>query len=71
MQLLPLQKSAGFVVSADEIKTAQATQELSDEEIEGVAGGFGACEFGADSQGFTGTNVVDTKGLGGLWGCPD
>ncbi len=33
-------KSAGFVVSADEIKTAQsATQELSDEELEGVAGG--------------------------------
>ena len=33
-------KAAGFVVSADEIKSAQsASQELSDEDLEGVAGG--------------------------------
>ncbi len=38
--VIAIAKSAGFVVSADEIKTAQsATQELSDEELEGVAGG--------------------------------
>ena len=38
--VIAIEKSAGFVVSADEIKTAQsATQELSDEELEGVAGG--------------------------------
>ena len=38
--VVTIAKEAGFVVSADEIKTAQsAPQELSDEELEGVAGG--------------------------------
>ena len=67
--VLAIAKEAGFSISADDLTKDQS--ELSEEELEGVAGGFGACEFGADSQGFTGTNVVDTKGLGGLWGCPD
>ena len=33
-------KEAGFSISADEFTKAQST-ELSDEELEGVAGGFG------------------------------
>ena len=39
-EVIVIAKAAGFVVSAEEIKTAQlAPQELSDEELEGVAGG--------------------------------
>ena len=38
--VVAIAKEAGFVVSADEIKTAQsAPQELSDEDLEGVTGG--------------------------------
>ena len=38
--VVAIAKESGFVVSADEIKTTQsAPQELSDEELEGVAGG--------------------------------
>jgi predicted ribosomally synthesized peptide with nif11-like leader len=34
-------KEVGFVISADELQRAQAVgEELSDEELEGVAGGF-------------------------------
>ena len=32
-------KEAGFSISADDLKNAQSTIELSDEELEGVAGG--------------------------------
>ena len=40
-------KEAGFSISAVEIKTAQsAPQELSDEELEGVAGGGASNECG-------------------------
>ena len=43
--VVAIAKESGFVVSADEIKTTQSApqelQELSDEELEGVAGGFG------------------------------
>ena len=35
-------KEAGFSISADEFTKAQST-ELSDEELEGVAGGVGNC----------------------------
>ncbi len=38
-------KEAGFSISADDLKMAQVT-ELSDEELEGVAGG-GACKHAA------------------------
>ena len=42
-EVIVIAKAAGFVVSAEEIKTAQlAPQELSDEELEGVAGGYAA-----------------------------
>ena len=35
-------KEAGFMISADELQRAQAVgEELSDEELEGVAGGVG------------------------------
>ena len=38
--VVAIAKAAGFVVTADEIKSAQsASQELSDEDLEGVAGG--------------------------------
>ena len=39
--VVAIAKESGFVVSADEIKTTQspASQKLSDEELEGVAGG--------------------------------
>ena len=41
--VIDIAKEAGFTVSGDEIKAAQsAPQELSDEELEGVAGGVGA-----------------------------
>ena len=35
-------KEAGFSISADDLKNAQVT-ELSDEELEGAAGGGGNC----------------------------
>ena len=43
-------KEAGFSISADEFTKAQST-ELSDEELEGVAGGgdgFDRCLYGGD-----------------------
>ena len=40
-------KEAGFSISADDLKNAQS--ELSDEELEGVAGGGGAGGGGADT----------------------
>ena len=40
-------KEAGFSISADDLKNAQS--ELSDEELEGVAGGRGAGGGGADT----------------------
>ncbi|MEB3240662.1 MAG: Nif11-like leader peptide family natural product precursor [Synechococcus sp.] len=36
--VVAIAKTAGFVISADDLKQAQA--EVSDEELEGVAGGF-------------------------------
>ena len=33
-------KEAGFLISADELKRTQAVTELSEEELEGVAGGY-------------------------------
>ena len=45
--VVAIAKESGFVVSADEIKTTQSApqelQELSDEELEGVAGGTLGC----------------------------
>ena len=47
--VVAIAKESGFVVSADEIKTTQSApqelQELSDEELEGVAGGTGCPLF--------------------------
>ena len=41
--VVEIAKAAGFVISAEELKRAQA--ELSDEELEGVAGGYRGIEF--------------------------
>ena len=43
--VLAIAQEAGFSISADDLKMAQVT-ELSDEELEGVAGG-GACKHAA------------------------
>ena len=46
--VVAIAKAAGFVISADDLKKAQAAPEvqiLSDEELEGVAGGYGACQL--------------------------
>ena len=39
--VVAIAKEAGFSISADDLKKAQS--ELSDEELEGVAGGAGPC----------------------------
>ena len=45
--VIDIAKEAGFTVSGDEIKAAQsAPQELSDDELEGVAGGVGSLPWG-------------------------
>ena len=41
--VLEIAKSAGFLISAEELQRAQA--EISEEELEGVAGGY-KCKFG-------------------------
>jgi predicted ribosomally synthesized peptide with nif11-like leader len=41
--VIAIAKAAGFAISADELKKAQS--EISEEELEGVAGGFGAGGF--------------------------
>ena len=43
--VVAIAKAAGFVISADDLKKAQAeVQILSDEELEGVAGGYGGSQ---------------------------
>ncbi len=37
--VVEIAKSAGFVVSIEELQKAQSNMELSDEDLEGVAGG--------------------------------
>ena len=45
--VVAIAKAAGFVISADDLKKAQADEmrSLNDEELEGVAGGFMAGGF--------------------------
>ncbi len=38
-------KDAGFCISADELKEQNAQEEMTDEELEGVAGGTGFCSI--------------------------
>ena len=38
--VLAIAKEAGFSISADDLKNAQSEIEMSDEELEGVAGGM-------------------------------
>ena len=42
--VLAIAKDAGFIISAEDLKNAQVT-ELSDEELEGAAGGIGDDEL--------------------------
>ena len=52
--VLAIAKEAGFSISADDLKNAQS--EVSEEELEGVAGGVGGCRHcyvGMWSQGFS------------------
>ena len=39
--VIAIAKAAGFAISADDLKKAQS--EISEEELEGVAGGLGFC----------------------------
>ena len=39
--VVAIAKAAGFVISAEELQRAQ--EEVSEEELEGVAGGIGSC----------------------------
>ena len=39
--VVAIAKAAGFVISAEELPRAQ--EEVSEEELEGVAGGIGSC----------------------------
>ena len=41
--VVAIAKSAGFVISAEELKRAEA--EVSEEEVEGIAGGHRGCTY--------------------------
>ncbi|KZR85654.1 Nitrogen fixation protein of unknown function [Synechococcus sp. MIT S9509] len=61
--VLAIAKEAGFMISAEDLKNAQVT-ELSDEELEGAAGG----DSGGDYLSYAG---CDTGRCGACsWGCP-
>ena len=47
--VLAIAKDAGFSISADDLKNAQS--EISDEELEGVAGGTIVCFFALTGRG--------------------
>ena len=40
---IEIAKEAGFSINAEDIQSMQSAIELSDEELEGAAGGFGEC----------------------------
>jgi predicted ribosomally synthesized peptide with nif11-like leader len=51
--VVAIAKAAGFLISSDELQRAQAGQEISEEELEGVAGGGGgqdSCHCGQNSK---------------------
>ena len=51
--VVAIDKEMGFVISAEELQRAQAGQEISEEELEGVAGGGGgqdSCHCGQNSK---------------------
>ena len=50
--VIAIAKAAGFAISADELKKAQS--EISEEELEGVAGGTFTCFYSAISEGAAG-----------------
>ena len=51
--VVAIAKAAGFLISAEELQRAQA--ELSEEELEGVAGGGNECYTSVHAFGPTGT----------------
>jgi len=62
--VVAISKAAGFVVSAEELKRAQA--EVSEEELAGAAGG-GAYDFQQfDMEGFMASRGINTN-----WGAQD
>ena len=42
---LAIAKEAGFAITAEDIQSMQSSTDLSDEELEGVAGGGSACLY--------------------------
>jgi predicted ribosomally synthesized peptide with nif11-like leader len=45
-ELVALAKDAGFIIAAENINAESLKVKLSDEELEGVAGGWGNCSNG-------------------------
>ena len=41
--VLAIAKEAGFAITAEDIQSMQSSTDLSDDELEGVAGGGGMC----------------------------
>ena len=60
--VVAIAKSVGYAISVDELKKSQA--EISDEELEGVAGGFlSFFDCGVESAGPCGLDLPSTLGL--------
>jgi len=49
---LAIAKEAGFAITAEDIQSMQSATELSDDELEGVAGGTFYCEHSIDVPGW-------------------
>ena len=43
-------KEAGFAITAEDIQSMQSSTDLSDEELEGVAGGYVRCKASGDPE---------------------
>ena len=65
--VIKIAKEAGFLIAAEDLKIAQS--ELSDEELEGIAGGHWACHSqglsGAGSMGLCATGCARNCGAPG------
>ena len=56
---LTIAKEAGFAITAEDIQSMQSSTDLSDEELEGVAGGGSACLY--NGPGFCTLHKPNTK----------
>ena len=54
-------KEAGFAITAQDLQSTQSATDLSDDELEGVAGGYGPCESLTGVAGGTGKCCVDLR----------